>query len=274
MENKPSISVLMPAYNAEKYISLAIESILNQTLRNFELIIIDDCSTDDTWNIIQQYANKDSRIKGYRNAVNSKICKTLNRGISLVKGDLIARMDADDWSYPERLEKQFQLMKENEDIVISGGTIEICDSEMIVLNKRKYNLSDKKIREKIFKYSPFCHPAVIMRTGAILKAGKYDENLFDAEDYDMYFRIGKFGEFKNLPDTILKLRTSPSSVSQKNARRQEKLTLKIREKATKEYGYKMNYSDKLYFYAQLMSMYIIPQKFKFRLFNFFRKYLL
>jgi glycosyltransferase involved in cell wall biosynthesis len=264
------ISVLMPAYNAEKYIGEAIESILNQTFTDFEFIIIDDCSTDRTWEIIQGYAKKDNRLVILKNEVNSKICKTLNRGILIARGKYIARMDADDWSYRDRLAKQFVFMESNQKVGVSGGSMEVCDAKMKVLGVRKYNLTDQDIRKKLFFYSPFSHPLIILKTEAVKKAGYYNEDLFDAEDYDLYFRIGRYYKFGNLKDVLLKYRTGESQVSFKNARRQEILTLYTRIKAMNEYGYKMNRRDKTYLLLQFLSMFLIPQSFKIKLFNLLR----
>jgi glycosyltransferase involved in cell wall biosynthesis len=260
----------MPAYNAEKYIGEAIESILNQTFTDFEFIIIDDCSTDRTWEIIQGYAKKDNRLVILKNEVNSKICKTLNRGILIARGKYIARMDADDWSYRDRLAKQFVFMESNQKVGVSGGSMEVCDAKMKVLGVRKYNLTDQDIRKKLFFYSPFSHPLIILKTEAVKKAGYYNEDLFDAEDYDLYFRIGRYYKFGNLKDVLLKYRTGESQVSFKNARRQEILTLYTRIKAMNEYGYKMNRRDKTYLLLQFLSMFLIPQSFKIKLFNLLR----
>ena len=113
-KNKPFVSVLMPAYNAEKYIGLAIQSILDQTYRDFEFIILDDCSKDHTWEIIQKYAQKDKRIRAIHNNINLKIAETLNKGLKECKGKYIVRKDADDWSYPNRIEKQVDMEKNPE----------------------------------------------------------------------------------------------------------------------------------------------------------------
>lgn len=268
----PLVSVVMPAYNAENYIALAIESILNQTFKGFELVIVDDGSTDKTWPIIQKFAKEDKRIVPARNKKNLKISKTLNRGIGLAKGKYIARMDADDWSYSDRLEKQSKFMEEHPEIVISGGTMEVCNEEMRKMNERRYHLTDKEIRKKLFRYSPFCHPTTIFRTAVVKKVGGYNERFPVAQDYDLYFRLGLHGNFGNLPNVLLKLRTRSSSVSQSKAPRQEKLTLYIRFKANKEYGYKMNFVDKLYFIGQYLSMFIIPSKIKFWLFSKIRSF--
>lgn len=269
--NTPKVTVLMPAYNAEKYIAEAIDSILNQTFTDFEYLIIDDGSTDNTWKIIQEYARKDQRIVAVLNEKNLRISATLNRGIDLAKGEYIARMDADDWSYPERLEKQVDFMDKNPDMVVSGGTIEICDSELKFLNLRGYNLDDKNIRSRLFRYSPFCHPSIICKTEVAKKVEGYNLDLVVAEDYDFYFKMGRFGLFGNLEDSLLRLRTHKNSLSATKARRQECLTIYIRIKAKIEYGYRPSLSDVVYTFCQYISIYMIPPRYKFWLFNYFRK---
>lgn len=270
-KNNPRISVLMPAYNAEKYISTAMESILRQSFSDFEFIVIDDCSTDETWRIISEYAQKDSRIVPLRNQENLKIAATLNRGIEIARGKYIARMDADDWSYLDRLGKQFKFMERNPKIVISGGTMAVCDQNLNLLNLRKYQKRDQEIREKIFRYSPFCHATTIYKTSEAKKIGGYNEKFFAAQDYDFYFRIGQLGKFANLEDRLYKMRTNPEGISLNRAKNQEKFTLYIRIKAAVEYGYSMSFSDKMYFFFQYLSMFFIPAKIKFQIFNFLRR---
>lgn len=261
----------MPAYNAEKYIGEAIESILNQTFKDFEFIIIDDCSTDRTWEIIQGYIKKDSRIIALKNEKNLRISATLNRGIEIAKGKYIARMDADDWSYPDRLQKQYEFMESNLDVGISGGTMEVCDENLIKMGYRKYNLNDYSIRKKIFRYSPFSHPLIIFKTELLKKYNfQYDPILVAAQDYDLYFKIGRISKFGNLDDILIKYRIVGTSISITKARVQEKNTLYIRLKAIFEYGYEMGVGDKIYFIGQFLSMYIIPQKVKIYVFIFFR----
>jgi|694.fasta_scaffold148551_1 glycosyltransferase involved in cell wall biosynthesis len=266
----PKISVLMPAYNADQYIVEAIESILNQTFTDFEFIIIDDCSTDKTWEIIKEYAKKDKRIIAIKNEKNLKLSATLNKGIDICKADYIARMDADDWSYPDRFKKQYEVISKDPKIGILGGTMEVCDEKLEVKNIRKYHKDDKEIRRHIFKYSPFCHATTMYRKNIVQDIGKYNINLYDAEDYDLYFRIGQISEFKNIDDTLYRMRYNENSVSNTRARRQEFLTIYIRLKSIVEYNYKMPIADKIYTLTQLFSMLIIPSKYKAKLFNFIR----
>jgi|SRR3989344_2916776 len=267
----PKVSVLMPVYNAEKFLDTAIQSILTQTFKDFEFIIVDDHSTDKSWGIIKTYAKHDKRIVTLRNEQNLRTTKTLNRGLKIAKGKYIVRMDADDWSYPYRLQKQYEFMDKNPDVGISGGAVEICNKDLKVKNIRKYPLTDHQARKIIFRYSPFAHPATIWRTSMVKKVGGYNENIPLSQDLDLYFRIGKICEFANLPDTLIKLRTHNDSSSIVRGKYQEQFAIYTRIKAFLELGYSMTFEDKLYTFLQMVSTIIIPPRIKFWLFNFFRR---
>ena len=258
----------MPAYNAEKYIGEAIESIVNQTFTEFEFIIIDDCSTDGTWEIIQEYAKKDERIRAYRNESNLKLSLTLNKGIDLCNSKYIARMDADDFSYPNRLEKQFNFMEANPEIGISGGAMNVCDQSLNIKATREYNLTDSEIRKNIFKYSPFCHPLVIIRKEVFDTVGKYDTNFNPAEDYELWFRIGRNYKFGNLPDYLIKYRVVEKSMTTGSTKKMELQTINVRNKYSKMY--RMSLFDELYNTIHFLSIFLIPPKLKIYLFNAIR----
>ena len=261
----------MPAYNAEKYISEAIESILNQTFRDFEFIIINDASTDKTLDIIQEYAKKDDRVIFLSNKENLKTSKTLNEGLAIARGEYVVRMDADDWSYPERLEKQTLFMDKNRDVVLSGSAIQICDSGLKTLNKREYPQTNEDIRKKIFRYNPFCHPATIWRTDIMKQVGGYDNNIPLTQDYELEFKVGRYGKFANQSMVLHRLRTHKKSSSIRHGERQELTALYIRLKATMEYGYSMSIFEKFYLAIQFVSIFFVPVQVKFWIFNFFRK---
>lgn len=268
---KPKISVVMPAYNVENFISESIESVLNQTYTDFEFIIIDDCSKDRTWQIIQEYAKKDSRILCFKNEVNLGNAGNANKCLELVKGEYIARMDSDDWSYPDRFEKQINFLEDNPEIGVLGGSMEVTnDSLKDVLFVRKYFEDDSKLKQHIFKQSPFSQPCLMFRTEAV-KGHKYNEKFSPTEDYDYYFRIGSNCKFANLKDVILKYRLNPTQSSNIKAKRQQLLTLYIRVKAFVEYGYTPSFYDIFFSLMQLASIAILPQKLKFLLFNLIRK---
>jgi len=274
VSNKSSlVSVILPVFNGQEYLSVAIDSILSQTYDAFELIIIDDHSIDGTSKILQDYELLDKRITVIKNESNMKISYCLNEGIRHSQGKYLLRMDSDDWSYPERMEKQVKFMENNENIVVSGSNIQVCDENLNILNTRKYPLFDNEIRKKIFRYSPFAHPATIWKTDIVKKVNGYNESLHVAQDYDLYFRMGNHGLFGNINEDLIKLRTHHNSSSFKYSRKQEMNTLYIRLKAVFEYHYPISLDDKLYFFFQLASMFIIPPKYKFWLFNMVRKYL-
>ena len=269
--NNPRISVIMPVYNAEKYVSIAIESVLVQTFSDFEFIIIDDCSTDNSLKIIKKFASTDKRIIILTNSANLRICKTLNKGINNAKGKYIVRMDADDYSYPYRFKIQYEFMENNPKINVSGGAIEVCNEKLRPIKQRNYQIDDKNIRKKMFFSNPFAHPAVIYRRKDIEYVNLYNEDLADAEDYDLYFRLGRIGQFGNVADKLIKYRISSSQVSIQKSRRQELLTLYIRLKAVAEYGYEFKFHIFLYSLLQFISVFIIPSRLKLKIYNFFRK---
>ncbi|OQB06151.1 MAG: putative glycosyltransferase EpsE [bacterium ADurb.Bin212] len=266
----PKVSVLMPAYNAESYIGVAIESILSQTFRDLELIVIDDSSTDSTIEIVSEFAKNDDRLCIIRNSKNLKISRSLNKGLNIAKGRYVARMDADDWSYSDRIEKQYHFLEKNPKVGIVGGVMRVCDKNLKVIGTRFYEKSDRSIRKKMFRYNPFCHPAIMVRKSIFDQVGGYNVYLADAEDYDLYFRIGNISKFANLDCPIIKYRMNNSSISSIRSRNQERLTIFIRFKAWVEYGYPMKFSDIFYTLAQLLSMLVIPQKLKIKLFNALR----
>jgi glycosyltransferase involved in cell wall biosynthesis len=254
----PLVSVIMPAYNAEKYIGKAIESILQQTFVNFELIIIDDFSTDNTYDLITKYRKKDKRIIILRNGRNLKLSKTLNKGILYAKGKYIARMDADDWSYKYRLEKQYTFLEEHKDVGIVGGAMKIVNEKDHIIGLRTYHETDSAIRNNIFWYSPFCHPVIMIRKSILNRAGNYKDEYNPAEDYELYFRLGKYSRFANLHDVLLKYRVVGKSMTTGSTRNMEKQTIRIRQKYGGMKNYNQSFLQKIYNWLHLLSLYIIP----------------
>lgn len=266
-----NISVLMPVYNAEKYLKTSVESILNQTFGDFEFIVVDDGSTDGSWKILEDYKRKDKRIIALRNRYNLGTSKTLNRGLAVARGKYLVRMDADDWSYPDRLQRQYDYMEKHPEVGISGGTIEVCDKNLDTVYRRKYPLTNKDARKIIFCYSPFAHPATIWNTELMKRAGGYNENIPLSQDCELYFKIGKFAKFGNLKKTLLKLRTHSGSSSVSKDTLQEQYAIYARVKAIMEYGYPAAFIDKLYIFMRIVAMFFVPTKIKFWLFNFLRR---
>lgn len=269
--NSPFVSVIMPVYNSEKYITISVNSILNQSYTNFEFIIIDDASTDETFNKLLEFKKKDKRIILVKNKKNEGVTKSLNKAIKETRGKYTIRMDADDWSYPNRFKFQVELMENNPDVVVSGSYVEICNSKLKMKNLRQYHLDDETIRKHIFRYSPFAHPATIWKT-EVLKKNLYNEVIIVSQDYELYFRVGKIGKFMNLDKPLLKLRMHNNSVSASKSGLQWNTTVLIRFNAILMHGYEMSKFDKLYNFLQELGIGLFPAKSRLFLFNLWRKY--
>jgi glycosyltransferase involved in cell wall biosynthesis len=185
------ISVLMPVYNVERYVKKAIDSIVEQTYRNIELIIVDDCSIDGTYNIARNMALQDNRIKLFRNKENMKISKTLNFALLQAKGNFIARMDGDDISDNRRLEMYYNFLQENKHIHLVGCNLISIDEEGDTIGKTKY-FHDQNMIKKTLKYvSPVSH--VWMSYKYVYDALNGYRELSGAEDYDFLLRMTAMG---------------------------------------------------------------------------------
>jgi glycosyltransferase involved in cell wall biosynthesis len=259
----PKVSVVLPAFNSGRFIGQSVESILNQTFTDFELIIVDDFSQDNTWTLIQEYAKRDSRIIAVRNDKNINLSMTLNKGIAIARGIYIARMDHDDISLPNRLEKQVNFLDDNLKVGIVGSNIEIMDEIGTNIGFRKYNLTDQAIRKKIFLYSPFCHPATVIRKTILNLAGNYKCEFNPAEDYELYFRIGMLAEFANLDEFLLRYRVvKVTSMTTGGTRRMEKKTIEVRYKYANLSPYRMNTTAYAYNVFHYLSLFLIPARLK------------
>ncbi|MFA5792117.1 MAG: glycosyltransferase [Candidatus Paceibacterota bacterium] len=265
--SKSLVSVIMTTYNAERFIDEAIQSILNQTLKNYELIIIDDCSKDNTWNIIEGYSKKDNRIRALRHEHNLGSCETLNEGKKMSRGDYIAVMDNDDWSYPDRIEKQASFLDVHPDVGLVGGAMEIMDENGVIKAMREYNLTDDVIRKKIFRYSPFSHPLIMYRRSVLEKVGFSNCTFAPADDYELYFRMGKISKFANLPDTLLKYRALSTSMTNRMVKKMALNTIKIRS-MYKNYGqYKMGLFDWAWNLLHYFAIFLLPSRIMIQIYN-------
>jgi glycosyltransferase involved in cell wall biosynthesis len=270
MITKPKISVVMPVYNGEKYLSTAIDSILNQTFPDFEFIIINDASTDTTSDIIRKYQKKDKRIISINNEKNLGIGGTLNKGFTYAKTQYVARMDADDISEPERLEKQYKLISSNKKLGVVGGYILIINEQNDPLLLRKYLANSNDLKNHIFRYSPFAHPATMIRLSVFNEFGGYDPSKSPSEDLDLWIKIGTKYEFGNVPRVILNYRIYEASASNSNLRKVEINTIKMRFSAWKKYGYKPHLIDVIYNLLQFVSLWFIGTRLRLKLFNYLR----
>jgi glycosyltransferase involved in cell wall biosynthesis len=204
------VTVLLPVYNGERYLRETIESILAQTYRDFELLIVDDGSTDSSLELITSFV--DDRIKVLRNPERLKLSGGLNRGMKEARGKYIARMDADDIALPKRLEKQFVYMERHPDVGVCGTGIEIFGA----VKKRKdiYPKTADEIKAYGLFDCPFCHPTVMMRKDLFLKHNLwYDGSYYPTEDYELWARAVYLFPTVNLDDVLLRYRVHGDSMT-------------------------------------------------------------
>ena len=204
-KREPLVSIVMPIYNSETYLDEAILSIIHQTYKNWELLIINEFgSNEEGKRIINRYAAIDSRIRLIQNSERLGIAESLNEGLRQAKGEYIARMDGDDISLPERIEKQVEFMESNNDILLCGVQVEVFGSEKW---DWKLETDPARIRTDALFYSPCVHPTILFRRDVINKYNVfYNKDYKASEDYDFFTRILEFGEIANLKEVLFKYR--------------------------------------------------------------------
>ena len=202
----PIVSVVMSAYNEEAAIACAIQSILYQNLTNFELILIDDSSTDTTLSIMEKYGRKDERIIILKNSSNIGLPASLNKGIAKSTSEFIARMDADDYSYPDRLHLQYQFLQKFPEISVVGSNAIIINEAGAELSKTKMPLTHSIMAQHIIRKCPLIHPSVMYRKSFILSMHGYDEKLKKKQDYDLWMRGCKLFKYANIEKPLIKYR--------------------------------------------------------------------
>ncbi|MFM6983494.1 MAG: glycosyltransferase family 2 protein [Chitinophagaceae bacterium] len=204
----PAISVILPVYNAASFLNEAIDSLLSQTFTDFELLIYDDGSTDNSRSIIDTY--QDSRIVRHYSDTNEGLIAVLNKGLSEAKGKYIARMDADDICLPSRFKLQFEFMESHPELGISGTQLKLIHNNEPLTRPT----TDSALRWWFFRGSPFAHPSVILRTSLIREHQlSFNRKAYVAEDYDLWWKMAFFCKMANLSEVLVLYRIHPSQES-------------------------------------------------------------
>lgn len=212
----PKVTILMPVYNGENYLRESIESILYQTFTDFEFLIIDDGSTDQSVSIIKSY--DDPRIRLKMNKMNQKLSATLNKGIASAKGKYIARMDCDDISFASRLEKQVDFMDKNPEIGVCGTAMKIMLTDLLV----EYPSRHDDIKCRMLFSNSFSHPTLMYRKSVLNKYGLYYDTVIPyAQDYDLCWRMAKVTMTANIQEPLLYYRIHDEQVSFKHRTEQQ-----------------------------------------------------
>ena len=211
MLGNPEISVIMSVYNSERFLNQAINSILDQTFSEFEFVIVNDASTDNSRNIILSYT--DSRIKLIDNDTNIGLTKSLNKAIEIAKGRYIARMDADDISLPDRFSVQYDFLEANNDFTLVGSGAYLINENNNEIGSLNRPFTNEIIIGHAFFYNPIIHPVVMFRKNTIVEIGAYNIAIKRAQDYDLWLRLIKHGaKICNLPQLLLQHREHDNSI--------------------------------------------------------------
>ncbi|MCB4755527.1 MAG: glycosyltransferase [Elusimicrobia bacterium] len=208
----PPISVIMAVKNEMPHLSLAVESILNQSFADFEFIVTDDSSSDGTLEYLRSL--KDKRLLLEKNAGVGQTAG-LNQGLRMARAEWIARMDGDDWSYPDRLEKQWHVASTNPTVVFISSDYLICDEQLTPVAPIRLDAAHPECVMRYFdrRNNPFCHPTALFKRIEALQAGGYNESLKNAQDIDLWKRLLKKGEWKHTPEVLVKYRVRKQSLS-------------------------------------------------------------
>lgn len=216
MDIHPKISVIIPIYNGEKYLRETLDSILSQTFADFELIAVDDGSTDSSLIILGEYAELDDRVKIYRNRENMGIAYTTNFGIEQAKGEYIALTDQDDISFAKRFENQVKYLEEHPDIAVIGAQVISINSDFVQNRKSKNPQTPGAVRWGLIFGCLIANSVVMMRKDIFLKFNFRYGPAKTAQDYELFTRISPFFKLAILPDTLLYLRSHENNTSKLN----------------------------------------------------------
>ena len=240
--SKPRVTVLLPVYNGERYVQQAVDSILAQTLDDFEFIIVNDGSTDSTAEILAGY--RDERVVIAHHETNQGIVPSLNHGLELARGTFIARQDADDISLPHRLERQVRLLENHPRVVIAGSAYYLIDEHGTRLRTAHRPASDTHIRWDLLFHNSFLHTAVMLRADTLRRHGlRYDARALHAEDYDLWSRLLRHGEGCNSDDPLLKHRIHEQQISSRVATVQARMADRIAQANLARLGVQVSAAD-------------------------------
>lgn len=219
----PEISVVMTVFNGASHLEEAIRSVLAQTFTDFELIIIDDASTDESLSIVQGFA--DERIRIVQNEENLGLTKSLNKGISLAQGKYIARMDSDDLSLPMRFEKQVAFLNAHLDVGVCSSWVELIGEQAGIV--WTYPEKHASIQADMLFESQLIHPAVMMRRD-VLGEASYDERFSRAQDYELWVRLARRTHLANLQEVLLKYRLHSGQIGAQHEDQQQEFANEVR----------------------------------------------
>lgn len=261
----------MPVYNAAPYLKDSIESVLNQNYSDFEFIIVDDASTDNSYEILKQYKKKDKRIKLLRNKVNLQQSATVTIALDKAKGDFIARMDADDISHPNRLGRQLDYLLDNPKTVAVGSQCTLINQRGKKIGNKNFPISFEDVYKYIFEFCPAQQPSMMFAIKRLPHDFSfYNHGMSPVEDVELLFKLFKYGRVENMPEYLLKYRIHGSNSSLKNLRRSFYLTFLSRMRGILLHEYKPSLRGIAVTFIQLAIVMLLPEKVTYSIYKTFK----
>ncbi|TAE34119.1 MAG: glycosyltransferase [Cytophagales bacterium] len=265
----------MPVHNGERYLAQAIESVLNQSFTNFEMLIVNDGSNDSTAAILEEYAYRDKRIRILTNKAAQGYGgeKASNGAYKLAKGQYVAKLDADDVARPDRLAKQVAFLNNNPTIFLVGSFLEIIDTNGKVTSSREYPTGHQDIYQSFYYRNPIGHPSIMFRNG-LIKGDFYQLRFPALNDYYSFFRLIQAGyPMANIPEYLVQYRIHDSNTVFTDLRRKWKINMSIKRSFIDDYKFRPSFVDKLLLSIITLTVNSLPEKFLVSVMNQARKIL-
>lgn len=259
--SNPKISVIMSVYNGLPYLKAAVRSILNQTHKNFEFIIVDDASNDGTWDYLKSF--RDKRVKLVKNPKNLGLAKSLNIALRQAQGEYIARMDADDVSLPRRFERQIKFLTKNPDIDICGTWVNLIDEAGKIIGEKKYPKRDSEIKKQLVWQLAIIHPTFMAKASFFKQLSGYNPEFDLAEEYELLMRASNNFKMANIGQKLLLWRLHQNRRSRQEMRKMDLVDLKIKLEYLKREGF--TFSGMLAVFKRFILIYTLPYALKIRL---------
>lgn len=265
----PLVSVVIPVHNGSLYLEETIKSVLKTTYLPYEIILVDDGSTDTSALLCQKLANTHKEIRFFGSPKNQGLSKTLNFAINQAKGQYIARINQDDIMLPDRLVKQVAFLETNPNHVAVGGKIILFENDKNI-DTVSFPLTDSEIKKRWLYFSPFADPAVMYRKSAFEKTEKYSQNFWPVDDVQMWYQLGKLGKLANLPDVVTYVRWHTQAGSIKSHKAQTQKLFKLHLWAAKNVK-KPSIFIWIFWISQYIAGFIFPPGYNWWMFRMLRK---
>lgn len=254
------VSVLMPVYNSEQFVKTAVTSILTQTYSPIELIVVDDCSSDASWQILQSLQVAHPTLRIYRHKKNQGTTAATNYAFSKARGQYIAIMDSDDVAYPSRVAKQVEYLQKNPTVVVAGAQVDIIGKTDVVIGAKHLPQTHAEIYDQYGSIHPVVHPSIMINRALLPKSATLYESKYGIhDDYYNMFRLLQFGEFANLPEKLLQYRIHGNNNSLKSLKNSFWTITKIRLDAHKHLNYRLSPYHWLHILIQMTVVSCMPE---------------